>query len=141
MTKVAVGKGSKGRKTKYEKRFYTLNDSGGKPLVTVCIMNNTARTKFARGVAICGPGENPIKTKGKNIAYGKAIEAINSHLTTDVIRRPEAMRQLAKVKAFDKGNSKMSECKSSYFDTENGLTKKEHDMICTEKAIKAASAA
>lgn len=141
MTKVAVGKGSKGRKTKYEKRFYTLGDSEGKPLVTVCIMNNAARTKFARGVAICGPDENPIKTKGKNMAYGRAIEAINSHLTTDVIRRSEAMKQLAKVKAFDKGSYKMSECKSVYFDTENGLTKKEREMICTEKPIKAAETA
>ena len=141
MTKVAVGKGTRGRKSQFVKRFYTLGDKSGKPLITVCIMNNKARTKFARGVAICGPEENPIKTKGRNMAYGRAIEAINSHLTTDVIRRPEAMRQLAKVKAFDKGTYKMSECKSAYFDTENGLTKKEFEMICAPKAIKAAIAA
>lgn len=113
----------------YNERFYTLSDKDGKPIITVCLMHNKTLTKFARGVAICSPTENPRKTKGRDKAHGRAVEAASSHLSENVVRREEALTQLQKVGAFDKGLRRLTECKSAFFDNVKGLTSIERSML------------
>lgn len=113
----------------YEKRFYTLSDKNGRPLVTVCIMSTPKSKWFARGVAICSPTENPRKTKGRDKAYGRAIEAIHNRCSDMVVRRPEALYQLGKVGAFKGDLKKLTNCKSTFFDREKHLTSIEKKML------------
>lgn len=92
-----VRTGNKKKREEFEKRFYYLRDKAGHPVVTVCLMNNAKRTKFARGVSICSPHQNPTKGNGRDRASGRAIEALITNKTNGVIRRPEALESLKKV--------------------------------------------
>lgn len=126
----------------YEKKFYSLIDNEGKPIVTVCLMHNEAKTKFGRGTSICSPDQNPIKNDGMNRAKGRAVKALCNKETTGVIRREEALTQLSNVRgfkhgsrvlkdrAFKNGNRKaLTECKSVYFDSPKGLTHDEIELL------------
>ena len=113
----------------FERRFYNLSDSKGRPVVTVCVMSNKARTRFSRGLSICSPDSNPTNKEGRDKACGRATKALLNHMTTGVIRRPEALEQLRNVGAFGKKTNKITECKSSYFDSTKGLTNDEVRLI------------
>jgi len=128
---------TKGSKAHYESKFYTLSDKEGRPIVTVCLMHNKTLTKFARGVAICSPTENPRKTKGRDKAYGRAIEAAESRLSENVVRREEALTQLQKVGAFVKGLKRLTECKSAFFDNAKGLTSIERKILALDTPVTA----
>lgn len=113
----------------FERRFYNLSDSKGRPVVTVCVMSNKARTKFSRGLSICSPDSNPTNKEGRDKACGRATQALLNHMTTGVIRRSEALKQLENVGAFGKSTNKITECKSSYFESTKGLTADEVKLI------------
>lgn len=117
------------RKDNFERRFYNLSDSKGRPVVTVCVMSNKARTRFSRGLSICSPDSNPTNKEGRDKACGRATQALMNHMTTGVIRRQEALEQLRNVGAFGHNLSKITECKSSYFESTKGLTAAEVKLI------------
>lgn len=113
----------------FERRFYNLSDNKGRPVVTVCVMSNKARTKFSRGLSICSPDSNPTHKEGRDKACGRATQALVNHMTTGVIRRSEALEQLKNVGAFGHKLNKITECKSSYFESTKGLTADEIKLI------------
>ena len=117
------------KKDNYERRFYNLSDNKGRPVVTVCIMSNKAQTRFSRGVSICSPDSNPTNKEGRDKACGRATQALKNHMTTGVIRRPEALKQLSNVGAFHRKLTKITECKSSYYDNIKGLTNEEVELF------------
>lgn len=117
------------KKDNFERRFYNLSDSKGRPVVTVCVMSNKARTRFSRGLSICSPDSNPTNKEGRDKACGRATQALTNHMTTGVIRRSEALKQLENVGAFGKSTNKITECKSSYFESTKGLTANEIKLI------------
>jgi hypothetical protein len=117
------------KKDNFERRFYNLTDSKGRPVVTVCVMSNKTRTRFSRGLSICSPDSNPTNKEGRDKACGRATQALVNHMTTGVIRREEALEQLRNVGAFGKKTNKITECKSSYFESTKGLTQDEIRLI------------
>lgn len=121
------------KKDNLERRFYNLSDSKGRPVVTVCVMSNKNHTKFSRGLSICSPDSNPTNKEGRDKACGRATQALINHMTTGVIRRPEALEQLSNVGAFHKKLTRITDCKSSYFDSIKGLTNEEVELLGLNK--------
>lgn len=59
--------------------YYYERDENNRPIVTVCLLQPDINNPnaFARGVAICNDCESPIKKRGRAIAKGRALKAIN----------------------------------------------------------------
>lgn len=53
----------------------TVIKSIGIPMITVCLLK-TDDCHYGRGVSICGKNDNPNKKTGRNIAEGRAQQAI-----------------------------------------------------------------
>jgi len=71
--------------------FYYIRDRrSNKPVITVCVIKNITTCEWARGVAICSKLEQPIKTKGRHIARGRALRALKHKLDNDLVSRSEA---------------------------------------------------
>lgn len=117
-----------GRKSKYEKRYYYLRDTNGHPLVTICLLSNIAKGRFARGVAICSPSENVRKPRGKGKALKRALDAAQKLMTSGPIRREEALETLHRTHAF-KVSPEITMCKSTFMSTEDSLTNYEKRLI------------
>lgn len=66
--------------------FYYLRDKQNRPVVTVCIVE--CGGKFARGVAICSPLDNPNKKIGRMIAEGRAFKALEKGSGDEIWRGP-----------------------------------------------------
>ena len=54
-----------------EKQFYYIR-SNGEPTVTVCLLKREGEEGYARGVAICSPHDNPVKSVGRSLAENRA---------------------------------------------------------------------
>ncbi|MFA4845767.1 MAG: hypothetical protein WC654_04370 [Patescibacteria group bacterium] len=70
------------------KVFVTFRDSQNRPVVTTCLLLGVDDVIEARGVAICGPLDNPCKKRGRLIAEGRALAAIRNE-TAQQPPRPE----------------------------------------------------
>ena len=71
--------------------FYYMRDGENKPRVTVClILDESEYRVVARGVAICSFKDQPIKSKGRNMAAGRARSALMNKWENDSITRWEA---------------------------------------------------
>ena len=68
----------------------------GSPIVTVCLGFDDEEVAY-RGVSICSKKENPVKVKGKHIAYGRMIKAHNTGFSGDNIDRDESYESLKYV--------------------------------------------
>jgi hypothetical protein len=65
----------------YQERYYYLRDRDtNKPRVTVCLIQSGPLT--ARGVAVCSPKDQFVKSVGRTKARGRAIRALKK-LQTD----------------------------------------------------------
>jgi len=66
--------------------YYYLRDNERKPIITVCLLAYLDREKGplvdARGVAVCSPLDQPVKKKGRGIAYSRAIKALKMLVST-----------------------------------------------------------
>ena len=70
--------------------FYYLRDKNKRPLVTICL--HCIGDKYYRGVAICSPKDSPVKRVGRNIAFGRALQAVKKGERKEgLINRPEAL--------------------------------------------------
>ena len=78
--------------------FYYLRDKEKRPLVTVCL--HCIGKKYYRGVAICSPKDSPIKRIGRNIAYGRAMQAVKRGVIISGTCRKEALAIYKKVGEF-----------------------------------------
>ena len=61
--------------THYQHFYIKGKDKRPVPKITVCYIRTEKDTSV--GVAICSPKDNPIKSKGRRLAYGRAIAAQN----------------------------------------------------------------
>lgn len=77
-------------KKKDEDGFYRVCKNV--PLVSIFLIKEGELV--SRGVAICGPSDNPDKYIGRWLAHINAIEARDSKKTTKKIKRTEALRVL-----------------------------------------------
>jgi len=69
--------------------FYYLRDKDRRPLVTVCL--HCIDDKYYRGISICSPKDSPVKRVGRNIAFGRALQAVkNGERKEGLINRGEA---------------------------------------------------
>lgn len=59
-----------------KKWFYYFRDAKKRPVVTVCLLKDTATGQVARGVAICSRRDMPRKKTGRSIAEGRAGKAM-----------------------------------------------------------------
>jgi len=55
--------------------YYYGRDAGWNPVVTICLLKNEAG-HVAKGMAICSNLETPCKRKGRDIARGRALQAL-----------------------------------------------------------------
>lgn len=78
------------RKRMTKTYFYYLRDKDRRPLVTVCL--HCVGNRYYRGVAICSPKDSPIKRVGRNIAFGRALQAVKKgEMKESFIGRDEAL--------------------------------------------------
>ena len=68
-------------------KFYYLRDAKNRPLVSICLLQD--EESVARGVAICSPSDSPNKKRGRDIALGRARQALKRG-TSGTISREEA---------------------------------------------------
>jgi len=78
--------------------FYYLRDKDRKPLVTVCL--HCVDDKYYRGVATCSTKDNPVKRIGRNIAFGRALQAVKHGEDKDGICRSEAVNVHIRVDSY-----------------------------------------
>ena len=88
-------------------RYYYLGfgqKTYGKPvggIATVCIIpiSNEEKTSviYARGVSFCNPVDQFIKKKGRAIALGRAVKAIETHLVHDFIQEKNPAAVVTRV--------------------------------------------
>lgn len=64
--------------------YYYVRDNG-KPVVTVCLLRTG--NLLSRGVAICSDKDNPCKKTGRDIAKGRAEQAVFYGTTCGCIQR------------------------------------------------------
>ena len=83
--------------------FYYLRDKNKRPLVTVCL--HCIDDKYYRGVSICSPKDSPIKRVGRNIAFGRALQAVKRGGSILSKCRKEAIDTYNEVKSFFLYNS------------------------------------
>ena len=68
-------------------KYYYLRDGNNRPVVSVCLLAQSG--DIARGVAICSPLDCPNKKRGRDISFGRAIQAFERG-TGGRINREEA---------------------------------------------------
>ena len=78
--------------------YYYLRDYKNRPLITVCLLKQNG--DVARGVAICSEKDNPNKSVGRNIARGRAVQAIKRGATNFDMVRYEAITVLGRTKTL-----------------------------------------
>ena len=68
-------------------KIYYHRDSYHRPIVTVCLLKENGN--IARGVSVCSPKDNPDKKRGRHIARGRAIMAMENEFNNvgfDILR-------------------------------------------------------
>lgn len=83
-----------------------------KPVVTVCLIKSYGISKgedrerlrcITRGVAICSDSEMPVKKEGRNIARGKAMQALYHKKSGNPVTREEARVVLTRMGIISQG--------------------------------------
>ena len=80
-------------------KYYYFRDNKNRPIVTVCLVKDELG-QVHRGMAICSLSDNPVKSKGRNIAKGRALKALFKQVNSEVINvitSSPAMRALDPV--------------------------------------------
>ena len=67
-------------------KFYDVTWDEHIPVCTVCLALGENGTVLARGVSICSPVDGINRKKGRNMALGRAIQAIHRSESLDPIR-------------------------------------------------------
>ena len=75
--------------------YYYYRDTEKKPIITVCLLK--AEQAIGKGIAICSDLDSPCKRTGRQIAKGRAIQALVHRITTQPVNRIEALTVLWKA--------------------------------------------
>ena len=70
--------------------YYYHRDSGWNPVVTVCLLKDDGGN-IGKGVAVCSSLESPCKRRGRQIARGRAMQALTRKDTVLPIMRHDAL--------------------------------------------------
>ena len=68
--------------------YYYLKDNKNRPIVTVCLLSSGQA--YSRGIAVCSNMDQPCKRKGRQIAKGRAIQALKTGENTNAIKTLKA---------------------------------------------------
>lgn len=75
-------------------RYYYIRDREKKPRVTICLLE-TKEGVVAKGVSICSILDNPSKRVGRDIAFGRATQAVmKGNSLKDRIQSPKVKTAL-----------------------------------------------
>jgi hypothetical protein len=72
------------------KYYYYKRDENNRPLVTICVVKDPMTGEVARGLAFCSPSDQPVKAKGRQIALGRATQAMKHQKDMNYIRHQGA---------------------------------------------------
>ena len=66
-------------------RYYYIRDGRNRPVITVCLLK--IGKQLSRGVALCSDKDNPCKKTGRNIARGRAEQAMFNEMNCNALNR------------------------------------------------------
>jgi len=89
-------------------KFMYLRDKENRPIVTICLLKKKIKSViedpiysiYGKGIALCSDCDYPIKKKGRNIAYERALLALMVQENSLPILRKEGKKILQKLPDF-----------------------------------------